>query len=221
MQGRPAIRLSGGRGDERRVQGVHLAVEHLGEDLGDPLEMVSHRPERYLAGRGDVPHRGGEQVPVGDDGARGLDDERPPDLGRVPSLENRLEFPRRVIKAVRQAVGPGFVVGIRMSLDEDEPNGLGFDEALLALRSYIADGIDFASTIKGHIDSDASLARVIPSMGTPAAPFLDFSAAVKRAVDIPHLVRKVKAPSTTGPCSPGSRSPSPGPGTSSSASVTR
>ena len=103
------------------------------------------------------------------------------------SLENRLEFPRRVIKAVRQAVGPGFVVGIRMSLDEDEPNGLGFDEALLALRSYIADGIDFVSVVKGHIDSDASLARVIPSMGTPSAPFLDFSAAVKRAVDIPVM----------------------------------
>lgn len=103
------------------------------------------------------------------------------------SLENRLEFPRRVIRAVRQAAGPGFIVGIRMSLDEDEPNGLGFDEALTALRCYIEDGIDLVSTIKGHIDSDASLARVIPSMGTPAAPFLDFSAAVKRAVDIPVM----------------------------------
>ena len=103
------------------------------------------------------------------------------------SLENRLSFPRRVIRAVRQAVGPDFIVGIRMSLDEDEPNGLGLDEALTALRGYIADGIDFVSTIKGHIDSDASLARVIPSMGTPAAPFLDFSAAVKRAVGIPVM----------------------------------
>ena len=103
------------------------------------------------------------------------------------SLDNRLSFPRRVIRAVRQAVGPDFIVGIRMALDEDEPGGLGLDEGLAALRCYITDGIDFVSTIKGHIDSDASLARVIPSMGTPGAPFLDFSAAVKRAVDIPVM----------------------------------
>jgi 2,4-dienoyl-CoA reductase-like NADH-dependent reductase (Old Yellow Enzyme family) len=103
------------------------------------------------------------------------------------SLAHRLSFPRRVIRAVREAVGPDFIIGIRMALDEDEPNGLGLDEGLAALRCYIADGIDFISTIKGRIDSDASLVRVIPSMGTPGAPFLDFSAAVKRAVDIPVM----------------------------------
>jgi 2,4-dienoyl-CoA reductase-like NADH-dependent reductase (Old Yellow Enzyme family) len=103
------------------------------------------------------------------------------------SLENRLAFPRRVIRAVRAAVGPDFIVGIRMAVDEDDPGWLGFDDGLTALRAYVDDGIDFVSTIKGHIDADASLARVIPSMGTPSAPFLPFSAAVKRAVDIPVL----------------------------------
>jgi 2,4-dienoyl-CoA reductase-like NADH-dependent reductase (Old Yellow Enzyme family) len=103
------------------------------------------------------------------------------------SLENRLAFPRRVIRAVRAAVGPDFIVGIRMAVDEDDPGWLGFDEGLTALRAYVDDGIDFVSTIKGHIDADAPLARVIPSMGTPSAPFLQFSAAVKRAVGIPVL----------------------------------
>jgi 2,4-dienoyl-CoA reductase-like NADH-dependent reductase (Old Yellow Enzyme family) len=103
------------------------------------------------------------------------------------SLENRLAFPRRVIRAVRAAVGPEFIVGIRMAVDEDEPGWLGFDEGLAVLRAYIDDGIDFVSAVKGHIDADAPLARVIPSMGTPSAPFLGFSAAVKRAVDIPVM----------------------------------
>ena len=40
------------------------------------------------------------------------------------SLEDRLRFPLRVIRAVREAAGPDFVVGIRMSLDEDMPDGL-------------------------------------------------------------------------------------------------
>jgi N-methyl-L-proline demethylase len=103
------------------------------------------------------------------------------------SLENRLAFPRRVIRAVRAAVGPDFIVGIRMAVDEDEPGWLTFGEGLTALRAYIDDGIDFVSVIKGHIDADAPLARVIPSMGTPSAPFLEFSAMVKRAVGIPVM----------------------------------
>ena len=57
--------------------------------------------------------------------------QRDDDLGG--SLEARLTFPRRVVRAVRAAVGPDFVVGIRMSMDEDSPEGLGRDEALQAL----------------------------------------------------------------------------------------
>lgn len=103
------------------------------------------------------------------------------------SLEHRMAFPRRVIRAVREAVGEDFVIGIRMSMDEDCPGGLAREEALEALRHYVADGIDFLSVIKGTIDRDATLARVIPSMGTPAAPFLDFAGEIRRAVDIPVM----------------------------------
>ncbi|WP_406120238.1 hypothetical protein [Streptomyces sp. NBC_00989] len=86
------------------------------------------------------------------------------------SLEKRMAFPRRVIRAVREAVGPDFVVGIRMSLDEAHPGGLpglAFEEALTAAEQYTADGIDFLSVIHGSIESDASLAKAIPSIGTP------------------------------------------------------
>ena len=102
-------------------------------------------------------------------------------------LEQRMEFPRRVIRAVRAAVGDDFVVGIRMSMDEDRPDGLQRAEALTALRQYVADGVDFLSVIKGTIDSDATLAKVIPSMGTPAAPFLDFAGEIRAAVDVPVM----------------------------------
>jgi 2,4-dienoyl-CoA reductase-like NADH-dependent reductase (Old Yellow Enzyme family)/thioredoxin reductase len=102
-------------------------------------------------------------------------------------LENRMAFPRRVIRAVREAVGADFLVGIRMSMDEDNADGLQRSEALEALAHYIADGIDFLSVIKGTIESDATLARVIPSMGTPSAPFLEFVGEIKRAIDIPVM----------------------------------
>jgi N-methyl-L-proline demethylase len=110
---------------------------------------------------------------------------RDDDLGG--SLAARMAFPRRVVRAVRAAVGPDFVVGIRMSMDEDSPDGLSRDEALQALSRYVDDGVDFLSVIKGTIESDASLARVIPSMGTPSAPFLDFAGEIRRSVGIPVM----------------------------------
>lgn len=103
------------------------------------------------------------------------------------TLQGRMAFPRRVIRAVRDAVGPGFIVGIRMSMDEDRPDGLHKDEALEALRHFVADGIDFLSVIKGTIESDATLSKVIPSMGTRSAPFLEFAGEIRRAVDIPVM----------------------------------
>lgn len=110
---------------------------------------------------------------------------RTDDLGG--SFEHRLAFPRRIIQAVRAAVGPEFIVGIRMSMDEDRLDGLGHDEAVRALGHYIGDGIDFLSLIKGTIDSDATLARVIPSMGTPSAPFLNFAGEIRAEIDIPVM----------------------------------
>ncbi|MBA0051076.1 N-methylproline demethylase [Streptomyces sp. AJS327] len=103
------------------------------------------------------------------------------------SLDRRTAFPRRVIRAVREAVGPEFAVGIRMTLDEDRPDGLTLDEGLEAARRYLADGVDFLSTIRGSIESDAALARTIPSMGTPSAPFLEFSAEIRRRLGVPVM----------------------------------
>lgn len=103
------------------------------------------------------------------------------------SLENRMRFPLWVLRAVREAVGPDFIVGIRMAVDEDRPGGLTYDEGIAALRAYTEAGVDFVSVIKGTIESDATLARVIPGMGTPSAPFLEFAGQVKRDVTIPVM----------------------------------
>ncbi|MGB7449123.1 MAG: NADH:flavin oxidoreductase [Ornithinimicrobium sp.] len=102
-------------------------------------------------------------------------------------LQARMTFPMRVIEAVRAAVGPDFVVGIRMSMDEQTQPGLGQDDALLALKNFTEVGLDFLSVIRGTIDRDATLAEVIPSMGTPSAPQLQFAGEIKRAIDIPVM----------------------------------
>jgi 2,4-dienoyl-CoA reductase-like NADH-dependent reductase (Old Yellow Enzyme family) len=103
------------------------------------------------------------------------------------SLENRLRFPSLVIRAVREAVGPDFVIGLRLAVTDDLPGGLAVEDGLEATRRLVSEGVDFLSVIRGHIDTDEGLARVIPPMGTPSAPHLEFAGEVRRALRIPVM----------------------------------
>jgi 2,4-dienoyl-CoA reductase-like NADH-dependent reductase (Old Yellow Enzyme family)/thioredoxin reductase len=103
------------------------------------------------------------------------------------SLENRMRFPLQVVRAVRAAVGDEFVVGVRMTFDEGRNGGLQRGEALRIAHELTGAGIDFFSVIKGFIDTDAELAEMIPPMGTPSAPHLEFAGWVRKNVDVPVM----------------------------------
>jgi 2,4-dienoyl-CoA reductase-like NADH-dependent reductase (Old Yellow Enzyme family)/thioredoxin reductase len=108
------------------------------------------------------------------------------------SLANRLRFTFEVLDAIRAAVGPAFIVGIRMVLDEAWEQGLSRADGLEIGRRLVAHGqVDFLNVIRGHIETDAALAEVIPIHGTPAAPHLDFAGEVRAALGIPvfHAAR--------------------------------
>ena len=103
------------------------------------------------------------------------------------SHENRMRYPLQVISAVRKAVSDDFVVGVRMTFDEEMPDGLGTREAVDIARDVTAAGIDFISLIRGSIATDASLARMIPPMGTPASPHLEFAGEIRRQLNVPVM----------------------------------
>ncbi|WP_144862369.1 NADH:flavin oxidoreductase [Mesorhizobium sp. J18] len=108
------------------------------------------------------------------------------------SLDNCLRFTWRVIDAVRAAVGPDFIVGIRMVADEDLEKGLSREEGVEIARRLAASGkFDFLNIIRGHIDTDAALADVIPIAGMRSAPHLDFAGEVRAATKFPvfHAAR--------------------------------
>ncbi|MCZ8103259.1 MAG: NADH:flavin oxidoreductase [Burkholderiales bacterium] len=108
------------------------------------------------------------------------------------SLDDRLRFSWRVIDAVRAAVGPHFVVGIRMTADETLKNGLTRDEGVEIARRMAASGkVAFLNVIRGSVESDVSLAKVIPLHGTPSSPHLDFAGDVRTATRFPvfHAAR--------------------------------
>jgi N-methyl-L-proline demethylase len=102
------------------------------------------------------------------------------------SLDSRLRFTHRVMDAVRDAVGPDYIVGIRLVCDEDWSQGLSREEGLEIARRLVGGGkIDFLNVIRGHIDSDAALAGVIPVMGQRSAPHLDFAGEVRAETEFP------------------------------------
>ncbi len=109
------------------------------------------------------------------------------------SLDNRMRFSRLVVEAVRDAVGADFVVGIRMVVDEHFEGGLTRRDGIeIARRLFATGALDFLNVIRGHIDTDVALTRVIPNMGTPTAPHLAFAGEVRRelgGVPVFHAAR--------------------------------
>lgn len=102
------------------------------------------------------------------------------------SLENRMRFTFEVLGAIRERVGPGFIVGIRCTADELLAGGLTREDGLEICRRLKASGmVDFLDIIRGHIDTDAGLTDVIPIQGMPSAPHLDFAGEIRAAIGLP------------------------------------
>ncbi len=107
-------------------------------------------------------------------------------------LDGRMRFSLRVLRAMREAVGPDFIIGLRMVADEDWDTGLTRADGMEIARRFKASGlVDFLNIIRGHIDTDNALVDVIPIMGMRSAPSLDFAGEVRAAAQIPvfHAAR--------------------------------
>jgi len=98
------------------------------------------------------------------------------------SFENRLRFPLEVLHAIRSRVGDGFLVGVRMAVDETRSDGIDAPTGLRILERLTSDGlIDFVNVIRGSIVTDAVLSEVIPIHGMASAPHLEFASSVRAA----------------------------------------
>ena len=102
------------------------------------------------------------------------------------SLDNRIRFSLNVIEAIRKAVGKDFIIGVRMVADEDWDKGLSKEDGLWIANKLISTkNIDFLNIIRGHIDTDASLTKVIPTQGMRSSPHLDFATEIKIKTKFP------------------------------------
>lgn len=108
------------------------------------------------------------------------------------SLENRMRFTFDVLRGIRERVGEEFVVGIRYTADEIIAGGLTKDDGMQISMALKSSGlIDFLNVIRGHLETDAGLADIIPGMGSRSAPHLDFAGEIRSATEFPtfHAAR--------------------------------
>ncbi|MBJ3763642.1 NADH:flavin oxidoreductase [Maribius pontilimi] len=101
-------------------------------------------------------------------------------------LDNRLRFLFDTLAAIRQRVGPDFIVGVRYAGDECQPGGIDKTEGMEISRRLKDSGmVDFLNIVRGHIDTDPGLSDLIPVQGMASAPHLDFAGEIRAATQFP------------------------------------
>lgn len=106
------------------------------------------------------------------------------------SLENRMRFSRMVFAAMREAVGPDFALGVRMTMTEQDHDTSGLSEAdNIGIASRLRDdgSIDFLNLVAGRIDSLPRLTNYMPGMAAPLSPFLEQAGRFRQQVGLPVL----------------------------------
>jgi dimethylglycine catabolism A len=100
----------------------------------------------------------------------------------------RLRFARQVVRAVRVAVGPDFVVGIRISAEEDDARGLTLcDTQAIAQALVEAGDLDYVSVTSGSDSSMSSLAHHYAPMYVPRLHMRHLARGIRAVVSVPVL----------------------------------
>jgi 2,4-dienoyl-CoA reductase-like NADH-dependent reductase (Old Yellow Enzyme family)/thioredoxin reductase len=116
------------------------------------------------------------------------------------SLENRCRFGLRVFEEIRRQAGDDFLVGLRMSMGFFGEEGLSPEDADDAgeyqeiARLYDRSGLlDFMNLNYSRNDTELGLARAMPGMELPVAPYLSKVAEFRKALTLPvfHACRVI------------------------------
>ncbi|MGW0019334.1 mycofactocin system FadH/OYE family oxidoreductase 2 [Rhodococcus sp. NPDC003382] len=99
-------------------------------------------------------------------------------------LDRRARLLLEVVAAVRAALGPGYVLGVRLSGHDGTPGGIDIDDAVRVARMLEATGhVDYLSTSVGV--ATETLYLVEAPMSTPHGYSLFVPDAIRTAVDLP------------------------------------
>ena len=97
------------------------------------------------------------------------------------SYENRMRFPLEVVRAVRKAVGPDFILMFRLSMLDLVEDASTMEEVIMLAKALEEAGVTLINTGIGW--HEARVPTIVTSV--PRAAFVDATAQVKAAVNIP------------------------------------
>ena len=104
------------------------------------------------------------------------------------SFDNRLRFLREIISEIRSRVGD-MVIGMRISGDEKDPEGLHDEEAFAACEALDGDGeLDYFNVIAGSSATLGGAIHIVPPMVVETGYVAPYAAAVKSRVTKPVFV---------------------------------
>jgi len=103
------------------------------------------------------------------------------------SPEHRLKFLREIIEAVRAATDEQFIIGLRISADERDAEGLTENESLEAVQ-HLQTQLDYVHIVAGTSASLGGAIHIVPPMAVAAAYLANEAATFKASLSIPLFV---------------------------------
>ena len=105
------------------------------------------------------------------------------------SVANRVRFALEAAAAVREALGPGRIAGMRIPGDEMMQGGLTGDDMVEVAQLLAASGsLDYLNIAAGNNNDRIMRWEHWPASPAPHGQFVPLAAAIKRVVDIPVFV---------------------------------
>ncbi|MGZ0785413.1 oxidoreductase [Pseudomonas saponiphila] len=102
-------------------------------------------------------------------------------------LEQRLRFIREVLGAMRASTDAEFIIGLRISADERDPEGLTEDESLAAVQ-LLQGQLDYVHIVAGTSASLGGAVHIVPPMAVEAAYLAREAGTFKAGLSIPLFV---------------------------------
>jgi 2,4-dienoyl-CoA reductase-like NADH-dependent reductase (Old Yellow Enzyme family) len=104
-------------------------------------------------------------------------------------FENRLTFVREILDVVREGAGDEMVIGMRISGDEIDHDGLESDEVLAIATLLSEDGIlDYINVTAGTSAGLAGSTHIVPSMAFDNAYVAPLAEGIRKKISIPVFV---------------------------------
>lgn len=105
------------------------------------------------------------------------------------SRENRIRFLAECLAAVRASVGPELVVGMRISVEEVEQDGMDAAEVIAVCKQLAAAGaLDYVNATIGSMSGLGGSIHVVPPMDHATAYVAPKAATLRAAVGLPLFV---------------------------------